>query len=336
MCLLFKQYILLSTCLLTLSKAAPSPPTRPTTTLNLSSIDASQSNSTLAAVIPNDFRVEPSLPLDEPVLNTRDTLILTLHALGRLALDDFEEEQQSQTWRSLQHVSIDVIGPAKVVESFLPMRKYAEWGIYKAIHLMVVRNDFRSRNYALYWQEALVGFVGFNNGVYNTLSFENGTRNDGTRHGMQEGSLSLSQNALPNATAVDLHSVTTFAFKLTGRTIGESNVFMTLFTGILKAAPYPKVERVQTFFVNSGAFNTFLSLREREGLEPGGPFFAYEQLIQLLTQLPAWVIVHRDQWTESEMEVSIDDEVVGAGVMRRQIREGAGAADGGDGDVVTS
>lgn len=92
-----KKCVFLLTYLLTLSRAVPSPPILPTSTLNISAADTSLLNSTLTAVVPAFFQIIPSLPLDEPVLNARYTLMLTLHALGYLALDDFEGEQQSRT-----------------------------------------------------------------------------------------------------------------------------------------------------------------------------------------------------------------------------------------------
>ncbi|KAF6217940.1 hypothetical protein HO133_006352 [Letharia lupina] len=322
-------------CLLSLARAIPSPLTLPADTLLEDSFGNSLPNSTLAAVIPNDFTSKPTLPLDEPVLNRQNTLMLTLHALSNLALDDFDGEQQSQTWRSLQHVSIDILGPSMVVESALAIRKYAVWGIYKAVHLMVASNDFRSRNYELYWQGTLVGFVGFNTGAYGALSIGNATTN-GTGQGVQEGSLSVSLNTSSDATTTDLgNSRTTLSFELNGRAIGESNVYMTLFTGILKAAPYSKDERVQDlFFVNSRAFNTYLSFKEINDPGPDGPYFEYQQLIQLFTQLPSWVISHSSQWTEAYMLVSVDGRPVGAGVLNWQIRQKTDAAHGDS--VVTS
>ncbi|KAL9069171.1 MAG: hypothetical protein Q9161_005694 [Pseudevernia consocians] len=276
----------------------------------------------------------PTLPLDEPVLDQRITLALTLHALGLLALADFDEEQLSHSWRSYQHVSIDVIGPSMVVQSTLAMRKYAIWGIYKAIHLMVASNDFRSRNYELYSKGALVGWVGFNNGLYGALGMEGGTKN-GTGHGVRAGSLPVSLGTLPEATTNGQANVQmAFSFQLSGRTIGESNVFMTLFTGMLKAAPHSKDERVPGFFVNSRAFNSYLNFNERADLGPEGPFFEFEQLIELFTHLPSWMITHDSQWTEAEMFVSIDGTVVGGGVLMWQIRPGVGTPDSGD--VVTS
>ena len=328
MCLPPKKCVFLLTYLLTLSRAVPSPPILPRSTLNISAADTSLLNSTLTAVIPTFFNVIPSLPLDEPVLNARYTLMLTLNALGYLAVDDFEEEQQSRTWRStFYHVGIDVIGPDLVVGSTLRRRKYAVWGIYKAVHVMVAQNDFRPRNYELYWKGALVGWVEFNNGAQGALGIESGTANEaGTA--LQQRNLSALPITLPNATTIanPANIRVAFSYELSGRTIGESNIFMTLFTGILKAAPYPKTERVITFAVNSRTFNSFLSFMEREAAGPAGPFFLYGQLIRLLTQLPGWILSHGSQWTEADMLVSIDDRVVGVGVLKWQI----GAADGGD------
>lgn len=327
-----KKCVFLLTYLLTLSRAVPSPPILPTSTLNISAADTSLLNSTLTAVIPTFFKVIPSLPLDEPVLNARYTLMLTLHVLGYLALDDFEGEQQSRTWRStLQHVGIDVIGPELEVGSALAKRKYAVWGIYKAVHVMVAQNDFRPRNYELYWKGALVGWVEFNNGAPAALGIGTGTANE-TGTALQQKSLSALPTTLPNVTTVTDPAAAriAFSYELSGRTIGESNIFMTLFTGILKAAPYPRTERVISLTVNSRTFDSFLSFLERQGAGPAGPFFQYGQLIQILTQLPAWIISHGSQWTEAEMIVSIDGKVVGVGVLKWQIRQGVGTADGGD------
>lgn len=196
---------------------------------------------------------------------------------------------------------------------------------------MVASDDFRCRNYELYWQGALVGWVEYNNGVNGALGMEAGTKN-GTG---QEGSVSVSANALPSAATTDGdNNRVTLSFKLHGRTIGESNVFMALFTGILKVAPYSKNERVQAFIVNARSFDSYLSFREREDTGPDGPYLRYERVIQILMQLPQWMISHGNQWTEADMLVLIDDRFVGVGVLRWQVGQEPGTADGGN--VMTS
>ena len=307
--------------LLLLSLARAGPTNSRTNNLSESSDDNRLPESILSAVIPTDFKIVPSLPLDEPVLNQQDTLLLTLFTLGSLALDDFNREQRSQSWRAVEGVAIDILGPEKTFVSVLAARKYAIWGIYKAIHAMVALNDFRSRNYGLYWQGTLVGYVAFNKGPTSTLSLLNSTTNVNS-HGVHERS-SVSANALLNLTATALSSGrASFSYHLYGRTIGQSNVFMTLFTGILKAAPFPKNQRVPEFFVNSRSFNSLLSFKEQGGLGPGGPFFEYEQLIEGFMELPSWSISHGSQWVETEMVVLVDNKVVGAGVLKWQIRNG--------------
>ena len=316
--------------LLLLSLARAGPVTLLTNNLSESSLGNSLPESILSAVIPTDFKITPSLPLDEPVLDQQNTLLLALFALGSLAHDDFNEEQHSQTWRAVQGVSIDILGPEKSFESVLAVRKYAIWGMYRAIHVMVALNDFRSRNYALYWQRTLVGFVAFNNGLIGALGLLNGTTNENS-DAVQEGSLSVSTNASPNLTTTALGSGRiSLSYQLYGRTIGESNVFMTLFTGILKAAPFPINERVPEFFVNSRAFNSVLSFKERDGLGPRGPFLEYEQLIKLFMELPLWSISHGSQWVEAEMVVLVDNKVVGAGLLKWQIRPEISGPNGGN------
>ena len=306
--------------LLLLSLARAGPVASLTNNLSESNDDKRLPESTLSAVVPTDFKITPSLPLDEPVLNQQDTLLLTLFVLGSLALDDFNQEQQSQSWRAVEGVAIDILGPEKTFVSVLAARKYAIWGIYKAIHAMVALNDFRSRNYDLYWQGTLVGYVAFNNGPTSALDLINSTTNVKS-YGVQEKSLSVSTNASQNLTTTALGSGrSTFSYHLYGRTIGESNVFMTLFTGILKAAPFPKNQRVPDFFVNSRSFNSLLSFKEQGGLGPSGPFFEYEQLIEGFMELPSWSISHGSHWVEAEIVVLVDNKVVGEGVLKWQIR----------------
>ena len=316
--------------LLLLSLARAGRVTSLTNNLSESSLANGLPNSTLAVVVPTDFKITPSLPLDEPVLNQQDTLLLTLFVLGSLALEDFNQEQRSQTWRTVEGVAIDILGPEKTTRSVLATRKYAIWGIYKAIHAMVALNDFRSRNYRLYWQGTLVGYVAFNNGPNSALSLINSTTNLNS-HGVQGISLSVSTNASPNPKTTALGSGrASFSYQLYGRTVGESNVFMTLFTGILKAAPFPRNERVPEFFVNSRSFNTFLSFKEQSGLGPTGPFFQYEQLIEVFMELPSWSILHGSQWLEAEMVILIDNKVVGEGVLMWQIRPEISGPNGGN------
>ena len=316
--------------LLLLSLARAGTFTSLTNTLSESSLANGFPNSTLSVVVPTDFKITPSLPLDEPVLNQLDTLLLTLFVLGSLALDDFNRGQRSQTWRAVEGVAIDVLGPEKTTRSVLATRKYAIWGIYKAIHAMVALNDFRSRNYKLYWQGILVGYVAFNNGPNSALSLINSTTNVNS-HGVQEISLSVSTNASQNPTTTALGSGrASFSYQLYGRTVGESNVFMTLFTGILKAAPFPKSDRVPDFFVNSRSFNSLLSFKEQSGLGPTGPFLEYEQLIKVFMELPSWSIRHGSQWLEAEMVILIDNKVVGEGVLKWQIRPEISRPNGGN------
>ena len=316
--------------LLVLSLAKAGPVTSLTNDLSESSDGNILPESALSAVIPTDFKITPSLPLDEPVLNQQNVLLLTLSALGSLALDDFNQEQRSQTWRAVEGVAIDILGPQKTIVSVLAARKYAIWGIYKAIHAMVALNDFRSRNYGLYWQGTLVGYVAFNNGPYSALGIINSTTNR-ISHGVQGRGFPISINASQDLTTTALGSGrTTFSYHLYGRTVGESNVFMTLFTGIVKAAPFPKNERVPEFFVNSRSFNSLLSFKEQDGRGPSGPFFEYEQLITLFMKLPSWSISHGSQWVEAEMVVLVDNEVVGTGVLKWQIRTEISGPDAGN------
>ena len=322
------QQMYLLACLSSLTSAIPNPLTSQATTLLSNSFSNIFSNSTLGApVIPSDFTVRPSLPLDEPVLNRRNILLLTLRALGDLAGLDFIGQQQSQTWQSLQHVSIDIVGPARTVESYLPVRKYALWGIYKAIQLMVASKDFRPRNFDLFSQGTLVGYVSFNNGARGVLVIEGGPANE-TDTVVQQVDLSISSLALLQNTTTtsvennDIH----IEFELKGRAIGEDNVFMTLFTGILKAAPYYPTESFDSFLLNTRTFNSLLSCKAREDRGPSEIHLGYQHLIQVFTQLPRWVIVHGGgRWTGAEFLVWADMErrpqVIGAGILKWQDRQ---------------
>ena len=321
-----KQMFLFA-CLSSSTAAIPNPLTSQATALLTNSFSNILSNSTLGVpVIPSDFTVRPSLPLNEPVLSRRNSLLLTLRALGDLAVLDFIGEQQSQTWQALQHISIDIVGPAKTVESPLPVRKYALWGIYKAIQLMVFTEDFRPRNYELVYQGTVVGYVSFNNGVPGVLGIEDGLANQ-TNAAVQQVDLSISSLTLhENATTTNPESNDILIdFELKGRTIGEDNVFMTVFTGILKAAPYYPSEPFDTFLLNTRTFNTLVSCKARQDLGPGETQMGYQQMIKVFTQLPRWVILNgNERWTEAEFLVWADAgqrlQVIGAGIMKWQAR----------------
>ena len=316
----------LLTCLLSLITAIPNPLTLHPNSFLGNDFGSNIPNSTLAAVIPKDFTITSSLPLDEPILNQRQTLLLTLQLLGTLSLDDFNGEQQSQAWRRQpQNVWIDIVGPLMTAESPLPIRKYALWGVYKAIHSMVAFNDFRPRNYELFWQGTLVGYVSFNNGPHAALVVAGGSPSETGTAAVNQGRLPISQSTLPIATTANLpdnNSGVQLSFKLYGHTIGESNVFMTLFTGILKAAPYNLAERVANFLVNARSFNAFLSFQGEEDLKPFEEFFEYQYLIRLCMQLPDWVLEQpHERWAEAEMVVTVNEKTVGAGVMKWQASE---------------
>ena len=322
------QRIYLLACLSSLIVAIPNPLTLQATTLLRNSFSNIVPNSTLGApVIPSDFTIRPTLPLDEPVLDPRNSRLLTLRALGDLALLDFSGEQRSQAWRTSQHVAIEIVGPAKTTESFLPVRKYALWGIYKAIQLMVASKDYRPRNYELFFQGTLVGYVGFNNGALGVLGIEDGSANE-TDAAVQQVDLSISSlTVLENATTTNLGSnEIQIDFELKGRIIGEDNIFMTLFTGILKVAPYYSTESFNNFLLNARTYNSLLSCTARKDLGPGDTHLGYPDLLQVFAQLPRWVIVHGGgRWTEAEFLVWANadtrPQVIGAGILKWQERE---------------
>ena len=331
--------LLASTSLLALTGAVPSSPNPPAITILEDTLTSIPPNSTLASpVIPVDFTIRPSSPLDEPVLDYREVLFLTLEVLGNLALEDFNGAQNSETWRSVSRVSLDIVGPLMEVESPIPMRKYALWGIYKAAHSMVAANDFRSRIYEMFWRRTSVGFLSFNDGTENILGMGRrpALKTDPTA---QKSASTISLNIVPNATSTipQVNIPATIAFSLFGQTIGESNVFMTLFTGILKAAPYARSERVNEFFVNARTFTTLLSFKGLEDTGPDRPFFMFEHLILLLASLPDYVVQKGGgRWIEAEMSAVVDVKVVGAGLLKRQAPNDAGVTGGGGDDVVSA
>ena len=329
------QHFNLLACLFNLAAAIPRPLTLQATTLIGNGFGNSLPNTTLASIIPHDFTIRAGLPLDEPPLNQRNSLLLTLRALGDLALEDFNGEQQSRTWRSPQHVAIDIVGPAKTDESVLPVRKYALWGMYSAIHMMVSSSNFHPRIYELFWQRTLVGYVSFNSGARGVLGVSGASANT-TNTALQKKNFSISPiTLLPNTTtAIPQNNGVTISFDLTGRTIGEANVLMTLFAGILKAAPQDQTERVDEFVVNERAFNAYLSFMGRGSTKPDEPFLEYTHLIQLFTQLPSWMIGHGEKWTEAGLLVWVDDRAVGAGVLMWQVGNAVGGED--ERDVVSS
>ena len=184
---------------------------------------------------------------------------------------------------------------------------------------MVASNDFRPRNYNLLWQGTLVGYVGFNNGVLGILGVQGGSANE-TNTAAQKKNLPVSAITLPeNVTTSNLKiDHIQIDYELTGHTIGEDNVFMTLFTAILKAAPYYPTERVGDFLLNTRTFNTYLTFKGR-ALGPDEPYLEYPNLIRVFTEFPKSVIQHGERWTEASFivwNVEHDLKVIGAGMMK--------------------
>ncbi len=195
---------------------------------------------------------------------------------------------------------------------------------------MVASNDFRARNYELLWQTTLVGYISFNSGGPGALAIGGGRAN-ATAAVVQQRDLSILPISLPNATATDPdNSHTRFSFELYGRRIGECNVFMTLFTAIVKTAPYAKTERVAEFLLNTRTFDTFLSFKGQDETGPTDPVLVFGHLIRLFMDFPTWVLQRGGMWLEANMVISIDGNVVGAGVLKYQARNEVGAVDVGD------
>lgn len=191
---------------------------------------------------------------------------------------------------------------------------------------MVASHDFRPRNYELFSEGTLVGYIGFNNGVPGTLGTGNNSVN-ATGTAVLKRGISLLPITLPNATVTDpANEQVSLSFELNGRTIGQSNTFMTLYTGILKVAPFSIFDRVENFLVNARAFRTVLSFQGSEEAGDDDPHFEYGHLIALFTQFPPWVLAQGQRWTEGDMVVQVDGKLVGAGVLRHLV---LGSVDGG-------
>lgn len=313
------QSLCLLTSLLSLATAIPNSLTLHPTSLLENVSGNNLTNTTLAAVIPKDFTITPSLPLDRPVLDQRGTLLLTLQLLATLSLDDYNGEQEAQAWhRGPQDVYISIAGPLMTSESPVAVRKYVLWGVYKVAHSMVAHSDFRPRNYEMFWQGTLVGFISFINGPRSALAVAGGSANE-TRTAVQQGRSSISRNTLPLASPAHLDATEVeITFRIHGHSMAESNVFMTLFTGLLKVAPLNASEPVLQFLVNTRPFNTVLSFEGQPGLYPDQPYFEYRYLVEMLLQLPGWVLRNQFRFAETEMVVTVNDKTVGAGVMQWQ------------------
>lgn len=316
------QSLCLLTYLLSLPTAIPNPLTLHPISLLSNDSGTNHTNTTLAAVIPKGFTITPSLPLDEPLLDQRGILLLILQLLATLGLDDYNAAQDAQRWhRQPQDVYINFAGPLMTAESPVAVRKYVLWGVYKVAHLMVGYRDFKPRNYEMFWEGTLVGYLSFNNGLGHTLAFTSGSLDD-TRTAIQQGRSSISQTTLPLASPTYLNDTgVEVTFRLHGHSIAESDVFMTLFTGVLKVAPLNPSDPVVQFLVNTRPFNTVLSFEGQPDLYPYQPYFEYRYLVEMLMMLPGWVFENEFRFAETEMVVTVNDKTVGAGVMQWQDRE---------------
>lgn len=298
--------------------AVPSVLTLPLSSLNSSDIQSTIWNTTLSQPVPPAFTVTVSR-FPGPDLPPESCLLQTLIALGQIATQDFNGRQPPCSYDH-PHFSLTIDGSK---QQSLIHRKYAIWGLYRAIAYMLEQEDYRSRVFTLRWQGAIVGRVRFSDKVHPHHSpGNNATGGLETPLLTTADALTLSDStATPIDTALSRQFIDgnlEYNINLFGQQLSLSDVFMSIFTAIVQAAPIPGGETIQNFDVNTALYHTHLRVKDPNNPPRSSPPFLDQfTMLKVLVQIPALMLLEGNTWREANMNIKIDNTVVAIGSLRR-------------------
>ncbi len=235
-----------------------------------------------------------------------------------MALEDFNGRQPATSFvHPLLDIELDGRRPGAGLD-----RKFAVWGFYGVMAYMLREDDFHSRLFTLRWQAAIVGRIRFTSRTVSHLSGGNSTMNEIETSAPGTNMLSLS-----NATTASKYTTLGTRFidgnleyriNLLGPAIAESDVYMTISTALVQAAPIPAAEMIQVFDVDARAFNSHLLIRDSNNpLRSSFPFLRQRVMIKVLIQIPALMLVEDNHWSEAEVDIKVDNIMVATGSLRR-------------------
>lgn len=298
-------------------------------------IQPATQNTTLGQIVPTAFTVVPGI-LTGTDLPKTSCLLQTLVGLGQMAVEDFNGRQQATTFvHPLIAIELDGRRPGAALD-----RKYAIWGFYGVMAYMLREDDFHERLFTLRWKTAIVGRVRFTGRIRPHLSGSNSTMNEIGTSAPETNLLSLS-----NATTASQDTTLGTRFidgnleyriNPMGQWIAESDIYMTIATALVQAAPIPADDMIQIFDVDTRAFNSHLLIRDSSDPPRSSfPFLRQRVMIKVLIQIPALMLVEDNHWSEADLSVKIDNIMVATGYLHR-VEQLTGSGSGSLDSVVST
>lgn len=300
------------------SIAIPSPLAVQHDTQRPNSLQLPTENTTLGQVIPTGFTVVPGILIASD-LPKSSCLLQTLVGLGQMALEDFNGRQAATSFgHPLIGIELDGRKPGASLD-----RRFAIWGLYGVMAYMLRENDFHARLFTLRWQAAIVGRVRFTARIAphlsggNSMINENGTSAPETNVLRLSNATTASQYTTLGTKFIDGNLV--YIINPLGQRIAESDIYMTIASALVQAAPIAAADMIQTFDVDTRAFNSHLLIRDsNDPPRSAYPFLRQQIMIKVLIQIPALMLVEENHWSEADISIKIDNIMVATGYLRRR------------------
>lgn len=280
-------------------------------------MNAASPNTTLRQVLPAGFSTVAGT-VSGPDLTKTSCLLQLLVAIAQTATEDFEGRQSSVTFT---HPFLVITLEGRRQGAAIA-RKYAIWGLYGAMSHMVSHNDFHAKMFTLRWQGSIVGRIRFQEKA--SLQINGGNSMLGI---VETSTEKMSVSSLLNATTTSMNTTLGTSFVdgdleyyiyLMGQTIAESDVYMTIATALVQAAPIPAAKPIHIFDVDARAFNSILLITAtRDPRRSTPPFLSQRKMLKVLIQIPALMLVEGKRWGEANVNIYIDNVGVAIGTLRR-------------------
>lgn len=280
-------------------------------------VNAASHNTTLGQVLPAAFSTVAGI-VSGPDLSKTSCLLQLLVAIAQTATEDFGVRQPSISFtHPVLVITLEGRRQAAAID-----RKFAIWGLYGAMSHMVSHNDFHARMFTLRWQGSIVGRIRFEQRIYLQINGGN-TGLDDVESPAENANLSSLVKTTTTAMKTTLEA--SFAdgeleyyIYLMGQTIAESDVYMTVATALVQAAPIPAAAPIHTFDVDAGAFNSHLRIANLHNPPHNTPpFLSQRNMVKVLIQIPALMLIEEKRWGEANVEIRVDKAVVASGMLRR-------------------
>ncbi|KAK4696537.1 hypothetical protein P7C71_g1396, partial [Lecanoromycetidae sp. Uapishka_2] len=269
---------------------------------------------TLAEPINPRFRIE--VVYGPTQFNSISCLMTAVNALSILADIDYHGQVRELHYTMTQYpdfvIDLQPVGLATDVEN-----RFAVWGLYLTTKTIVEARKSRECETALYWDEDIVGLLSFKNpGTPPPKGVDNGSR-----FGSFNGSIST--NAMNwNYSSPDTQVDIIFHAAPDAPSLNYLDVFITVMATLKDLAQFPSTQRMTAFAARAGqGYDAKISFPAEDPPRTRPPYFQVRWAIEVVRQLPAWVL-NRGRWSEVGWAIVIGGQFVGEGVLERGTVEG--------------